>query len=327
MRHRDLALLLLLGVIWGSAFLFIDVAVGDVPPSTIVAGRLLLAALALLAFLRATGRPLPSRDVWPLLVFLGVMNNVLPFSLITWSEQHIASSLAATLNATMPLFTFMFAVGLRQERASLERGAGLVLGFAGALIIVNPGLHDFSSSSLVGEFAVIAAAASYGVSTVVARARFREGDPMSFAAGQLLAGAVIAIPIALAVDRAPHLHVSAAAALSWLALAIACTAVAYVIFFDLVQRIAATQVALVSYIIPIVATVLGWAALGEHIGPGLIAGLVLILSALAIVNGNARQLVEAFARTPRTQPRVHVAHHERPGGATRDPTAKRPTRR
>jgi drug/metabolite transporter (DMT)-like permease len=327
MRPRDLVLLLLLGVIWGSAFLFIDVAVSDVPPFTLVAGRLLLAALALLAFLRATGRPLPSREAWPLLMFLGAANNVVPFSLITWSEQHIASSLAATLNATMPLFTFIFAVSLREERASVERGAGLVLGFAGALIIINPGLHDITSSSALGELAVIGAAACYGVSTVVARARFREGDPMSFAAGQLLAGAVVAIPIALAVDRAPHLDVSAGAALSWLALAIACTAVAYVIFFDLVQRIAATQVALVSYIIPIVATILGWAALGEQIGPGLIAGLVLILSALAIVHGNARDLAEALARTRRTRPHVRVAHHEPPGDLTGDRAAKPPQRR
>jgi drug/metabolite transporter (DMT)-like permease len=309
MRPRDLGLLLLLGIIWGSAFLFIDVAVSDVPPLTVVAGRLLLAGAALLAVLWATGRALPARATWPALLFLGLFNNVAPFALITWSEQHIASSLAATLSATMPLFTFVFAAGARQERPAIAQGAGIVLGFAGALVIINPGVGELTSSSVLGELAVIAAAMCYGVSAVAARAWTREGDPIAFAAGQLCAGAVIAIPLALAVDRAPHLHVSAGAALSWVALALVCSSAAYIIFFSLVQRVTATQVSLVSYMIPIVATVLGWAALGEHIGWELIAGLVLILAALAIVNGNARLLVEAVVRGRRARTRVRIAHH------------------
>jgi len=170
MRPRDFGLLVLLGIIWGSAFLFIDVAVGDVPPTTLVAGRMLLAAVVLLPLLWATGRRLPSRGAWPALLFLGLLNNVAPFWLITWSEQHIASSLAATLSATMPLFTFVFAVAAREERPTLGHGAGLAIGFAGALIIINPGVQDLTSSSLLGELAVIAGAACYGVAAVAARA-------------------------------------------------------------------------------------------------------------------------------------------------------------
>ena len=256
MRARDFGWLLLLGIIWGAAFLFINVVVDEVPPLTVVAGRMLLAAAALLAVLAATGRSMPARSLWPLLVVLGVINNVLPFALITWSEQHIASSLAATLNATMPLFTFAIAVALAVERPSVDRALGLVVGFAGAIVLLNPSFGDLTSSSALAEFAVIAT------------------------------------PLALAVDGTPHLHVGAGAALSWAALGIVCTAVAYVIFFRLVQRISATQVALVSYIIPIVGTLLGWAALGEHVGWTLIAGLVLILAGLAIVNGTSRTLLD-----------------------------------
>jgi drug/metabolite transporter (DMT)-like permease len=296
MKSRDLALLLALGIIWGSAFLFINVVVADVPPVTVVAGRLLLATAVLLAVLLATGRPLPPRSAWPVLIFLGAMNNVLPFSLITWAELHITSSLAATLDATMPLFTFVIAIVLAVERPTFDRAFGLVIGFAGALIIINPSLHDLTASNTLAEFAVIAASAAYGWSTVVARDRLQEGDPLAFAAGQLAAGALMAVPLALIIDGTPHLHVSAGAALSWVALAVACTALAYIIFFWLVQRISATDVSLVSYIIPIVATLLGWAALREHIGYSLLVGLVLILLALAIVNGNVRALL----RRPRT---------------------------
>ncbi len=292
MKARDLALLLLLGVIWGSAFLFIRVAVRDVPPLTLVAGRLLLAAAALLVLLRATGRAFPPRATWPVLLLLGVTNNVLPFSLITWSEERIASGLAGTLNATMPLFTFAIAMSLRAERLSFDRAVGLAIGFAGALIIINPTLHDLTSASKLGEFAVIAASASYAFSTVVARARLREGDAIGFAAGQLAAGALVAVPLALAVEGAPHLRVSTGAALAWVALGLLCSALAYIIFFTLVQRVSATQVALVSYVIPVVATVLGWAVLGERIGYGLLGGLAVILVALAIVNGNARAVVD-----------------------------------
>ncbi|MDE3095054.1 MAG: EamA family transporter [Chloroflexota bacterium] len=291
MKARDLALLLLLGVIWGSAFLFIRVAVRDVPPMTLVAGRLILAAAALLVLLRATGRAFPPRAAWPILLLLGVTNNVLPFVLVSWSEERIASALAGTLNATMPLFTFLIAVSLRQERLSVGRAAGLAVGFAGAFIIVSPTLGDLASANKVAEFAVIAASASYAFSTVAARAHLRAGDPVGSAAGQLVAGALVATPLALLVDRAPHLHASAGAAMSWIALGLLCSAFAYIIFFALVQRVGATQVALVSYVIPVVATVLGWAALGEHIGYGLIAGLALIFLALAMVNGNVRGLV------------------------------------
>ncbi len=297
MKSRDLALLVLLGIIWGSAFLFINVVVAEVPPLTVVAGRLLLATALLLAVLRATGRPLPSRSTWPVLVFLGAVNNVLPFSLITWAELRVTSSLAATLNATMPLFTFVIAIVLAVERPTFDRSLGLVIGFAGALIIINPSLHDVTGSNTLAEFAVIAASAAYGWSTVVARDRLHQGDPIAFAAGQLAAGACIAVPLALIIDGTPHLHVAAGAALSWAALGVVCSALAYIIFFSLVQRISATQVSLVSYIIPIVATLLGWAALGERIGFTLIGGLALILLALAIVNGNLRALLHRI-RTP-----------------------------
>ena len=195
----------------------------------------------------------------------------MPFSLITWSEEHIASSLAATINATMPLFTFAIAIALSVERPTFDRALGLFVGFVGAVVLVNPSLSDLTSSSTLGEFAVIAASASYALSTVLARDRLNVGDPLAFAAGQVAAGAIIAVPLALIIDGTPHLHLSAGAALSWVALGLVCTAVAYVIFFSLVQRISATQVALVSYIIPVVATILGWAALGEHIGYTLLA--------------------------------------------------------
>src|SRR5437868_1808119 len=221
-RPIDNAAMLLLGLIWGSAFLFNHVVVREVPPFTIVAGRLILAAAVLVALAFAAGQKLPPRSMWPIIALIAAVNNVVPFTLITWAQEHITSSLAATLNSTMPLFTLLIAHFTWSERANAEKAAGLAVGF----------------------------------------------------------------------DGVPDYTISAKAALSWVALGVLSSGIAYIVFFALVQRITATQISVVSYLIPIVATVLGWLVLDESIGVNLFAGLVLILIGMTLVNGNLRMIVD-----------------------------------
>jgi drug/metabolite transporter (DMT)-like permease len=294
-RPRDALLLLILSGIWGSAYLFIHVVVDEVGAFTVVAGRLTIAALFLAPLAARQGGALPPRGGrWPVL-FLAVFYNVIPFSLITIAEKSIATGLAATLVATMPLFTLMVAVGAGTERPTLEAVAGLLVGFVGAVVVVGPDLGDITSSNAAGDLIVVLAAASYGLSTVVARQTAR-GSAMSMASGQTIFGAMIALPLALAVDGVPAHGISIEATLSWLGLGVLCSGVAFVLFYLILESASATQASLVSYIIPIFAALLGWAVLGESIGVNLVVGLALIVIGVAGVNGGARPLRDLARR-------------------------------
>lgn len=280
--------LLLLSSIWGAAFMFNDIVVRDVPPLTIVAGRLIIAALVLIPIAARVATVFPPRSAWPPILFLAAFNNVVPFALITWAQDSITSSLAATLVATMPLFTLIFVNALHTERPDLERAFGLVIGFVGTAILIGPDVRDITSADTLGQFAVIGAAAFYAISTVVAREK-AVGAPLALASAQMIFGVAIAVPLALAVHGIPTFDIPREAAASWVALGVLPSGLAYVLFFVLVQRITATQLSVVSYLIPIVATLLGWLVLNEDIGLNLILGLGLIIIGVAAVNGVGRE--------------------------------------
>ncbi len=289
--------LLLLSLLWGSAFLMNDYVVEGFEPFTVVAGRLAIAGLALSTVLLMTGRSLPARSNWALLVVIAVVNNVAPFTLITWAQQHIESSLAATLIATMPLITFVIAAAMGAEAPTPEKGAGVVVGFIGAAVLIGPSLDDVTSSSALGELAVVAASLCYALGTIISREWLR-GEPVALAWGQIAIGAVVAAPLALLFEGVPD---GGAPASAWTALAglgLFSSAAAYILFFSLIQRMPATNVAIVSYLIPVVATLLGWLVLGEDIGLSLLLGLALIVGGMMAVNGSARAWL---TRAPRSE--------------------------
>ncbi len=299
MRPRDTAALLLLSVLWGAAFLFNEEVVASVPPLTVVAGRLIIASCLLVPIVLARARVMPARGVWPALVFTALFNNVIPFTLITSAQEHISSSLAATLIGTMPLFTLVLAMALGAERPGAEKIAGLIVGFVGAVVVIGPSLGDFTDSDTIGQLAVIAASACYAMATIVSR-RYARGAPLALAAGQMVIGAAVALPLAVAFDGAPSFDIPAKAAASWLGLGLLSSGLAYIIFFSLVQRVTATQVSVVSYLIPIVATLLGWLVLDETIGLNLFAGLALIVIGVMATNGSVLHLARRAASVRRS---------------------------
>jgi drug/metabolite transporter (DMT)-like permease len=289
MKPVETAMLVMLSLVWGSAFLFVEVVVEDVRPLTIVAGRLLVAALVLApAAAIARGGILPRR-LWPAMVFIAVFNNVIPFTLITSAQEHIPSSLAAALIGTNPLFTLVIASAIGAEKVDTGRVGGLVAGFVGAVVLIGPDLGEITSSSTVAQLAVLCGSVCYAVSTVAAN-RTAEGAALSLAAGQMIVAAAISIPLALALDGLPDTGIGGKAALAWLALGIFSSGVAYILFYSLVKRVTATQVAVVSYLIPIVATLLGWLVLDEALSPRLWLGLALIVGGVAAVNGGLQAL-------------------------------------
>lgn len=279
-------MLVVLSCIWGNSFLFTKVAVEEVPPLTLVEGRLLLAGAVLLLLMRPLGLSLSlTPRLWAAITFMGLINNVIPFALITWGQQHIDSSLAAILNATMPLFTVIIAPLWIKERLTGERALGVLIGFAGVFVLIGADLGAIAESSTLGQLAVIGASAGYAVGFVFARRYLQERAPVVFAAGQMVVASALLLPVALAVDRPFDLHTSAKAALSWAALGVVSSGLAYIIFFWLIQRLEALQVSLTAYLIPLVAVFVGWLVLDERLGANSFGGLVLIVLGVFIVNG------------------------------------------
>lgn len=281
----NLLLLLALGAIWGSSYLFIKVAVAEVPVLTLVGGRLLLSAALLWALLPTLGHSIPrKRSLWGAYAVMGFFSGTLPYTLIAWGEQTISSGLAALLQATMPIFTVIMAHFLAvDERMTLRGVLGVIVGFAGVGSLILPDLREGVQANVLGQLAVVASSVSYAGATIFARSRLRGQPPLVSTMGQLTMGAVFTLPVALVVDRPSGLSPSMPAMGSWLALTLLGTIVAYVIYYSLIERTSATFVSTVTYIIPVFGLILGALVLGEALTGLLLGSLVLILLGVLLV--------------------------------------------
>jgi drug/metabolite transporter (DMT)-like permease len=282
-----------LGTIWGSSFLLIKVGVEDLGPLPLVSVRIGLAAVLMALFLWVTHRRWPqTRRERVALLYVGVMNTALPFTLITWGEQDIDSGLATVLNATVPLFTLVFAhFALADERITPQKVIGLITGFVGVAILASRHTASSSPNALSGQVAVLVASASYATSAVVIRRYLRRVDPFVIAGGSLMIGAITIITITLlTVHPLPHagdLHIKAVAAV--LTLAVTNTVVAYFLFYHLIDVWNATRTTLVTYVMPPVGVTLGAIFLNETVDWKIVAGAALILGAIIVVNWHKRR--------------------------------------
>jgi drug/metabolite transporter (DMT)-like permease len=276
--------LLLLAGFFGPAFLLMKVLNDEISPLEIVAGRLTIAAVAVLAITLAAGKRLRF-DVPTLarVTPLALMDSVLPFTLVAWAETRIDSGVAGVLISTMPIFTVMFAAAaLPEERRAPARFLGIPLGFLGVVALSGGDVLDVTSGNAVGQLAVVGAGASYGVSAVYARFLLRKDDALTLTGPKLVSGAVMAAAAAVAVGGAPGY--GALSGQGWLALAtlgVVCTALAFITYLWLVGATGSVFASLVTYVIPIIALVLGWAVLGEGIGANTAAGAALIAAGVA----------------------------------------------
>ncbi|MFL6750541.1 MAG: DMT family transporter [Sphingomicrobium sp.] len=297
MNRSDWLTLIALALIWGAAFLFISVAVHEVAPLTYVWLRLTLAAVAMWLFLwwRGDSAGLP-RQVWGSMLVLALFNNAIPFVLFGWGQTHIASGLASILNATTPIWGVVVAhLFTKDEKLSGRKLAGVLLGFAGVTVMIGPALLGSLGNNALAQLACVSAALCYAFAGVWAR-RFRVMgiSPISVTTGQLTAGALVMLPLALLVDRPwldamPSLKAIGAIA----ALALVCSAFAYILYFRLIDRAGATNALLVTLIVPPVAIFLGSLILHEVIEPRDFAGLALIALGLAAIDGRLLNLISA----------------------------------
>jgi drug/metabolite transporter (DMT)-like permease len=289
MNRSDWLILGILAAIWGGAFLFIGIAVKNVPPLTYVWLRLTIAAVAMWTYLKVRGHSLGlPKQVWGAILLLALLNNALPFTLFGWGQTHIASGLASILNATTPIWGVVVAHFLtHDERMSPRKLAGVLLGFGGVATMIGPSLLSDIGTNALAQLACVTASLSYALAAVWARRFRRIGvSPLSVTTGQLTAGAIVMLPLSLFIDQPwtrafPPLGTWAAIT----ALALFCTAFGYVLYFRLIDRAGATNALLVTLLVPPVAIVLGALFLSETLAPQDFAGLALIALGLAAIDG------------------------------------------
>ena len=289
MNRGEWLMLLLLSVLWGGSFFFAGVLIKTMPPFTIVLLRVGLAALILNALVRVLGKRMPlGLSVWRAFFGMGLLNNAIPFCLVVWSQSHIASGLAAILNATTPISTVIVAHLLTpDEKMTVNRFLGVMLGFFGVVILIGPDSLKGLGTNVVAQVAVLMAAVCYAFAGVFGR-RFKAMgiDPIVTATGQVTASAVLLFPVTMLIDHPWTLAMPAWPA--WAAIigsAVLSTALGYVLYFRLLATAGATNLLLVTLLIPVSAIIMGTFGLGEHLDVRHFAGLAFIGAGLAAIDG------------------------------------------
>jgi drug/metabolite transporter (DMT)-like permease len=292
--------LLALSSLWGGSFFFYKVLVAELPPFTVVLGRVSIAALALHLLLLARRDPLRlTMQQWKSFLVLGVLNNVIPFSLIAFGEIRIASGSAAILNATTPIFTILVAhFFTSDEKITAAKGVGVLAAFLGVAVLIGPAaLSGFSQGDLLGDAACLLAAAVYSLGATYGR-RFKGIAPLKIATAQVTAATIILIPLAALVDRPWALPMpSTGAWAALLAIALLSTSLAYLLFFRILAVAGATNLVLVTFLLPGSALILGALFLDEIVTLRALMGMALIGLGLAAIDGRpwgvARRLLDA----------------------------------
>lgn len=278
-RWADYLLLLALASLWGASYTFIKIGVATIPPVTFIAARTAVAAMLLVAVAHLRGIRLP-RDLgtWRQFAFQAVMNSVVPFTLIAWAERTVDAGLAAILNSTSPIFTFLITwMVTRHEPTSPRKFLGVAAGLVGIMLIIGfDALRGFGTE-IVAELAIVAATLCYAGAAIFGR-RFHGLDPMAPAAGSLVVGAVLLAPLSLWVDRPWTLQPSTASLAALFGLAIFSTAVAFVIYFSLLKSLGSVGTTSQAYLRVPIGVMIGAIFLGETLDARDFLGLALVVA-------------------------------------------------
>jgi len=289
MSRADWAILLILAVLWGGSFFFIGIAIHSVTPMTLVLLRVSLASAFLWIWRLIRREPLGlSAGIAPALLVLALLNNVLPFILFAWAQRTIPSGLASILNATTPIWGVIVAHAFtHDERMTLPKLGGVLLGFAGVAVMIGADLLGQIGTHVLAQLACLAATLCYALAGVWGRRFRRLGvNPVGVATGSLTAAALVLVPLVLLFE--PPWRAAIPTPQAWAAmvgLAFFCTALAYILYFRLLASAGATNSLLVTFLIPVTAILLGTFGLGEQLAPRHFAGMALIGLGLAAIDG------------------------------------------
>lgn len=286
MKPKDWLAFILLGSVWGSSFLWIKIAVQEIGPLLLVSLRLLFGILALLIVIAFTRPSWPRRrQVWLSLALLGLINNALPYTLISWGEQYIDSAVAAVLNSTTPLFTMLVAhLLLTDDRMTRQRVLSLLLGFIGIVLLFSRDLLGGPQGSMLGQLAVLLASVSYAFASVFARRTTKGLNPAVQALVPLLSADLLLWMVTPAVEAPLTLPVLPITWLSVVWLGVLGTGVAFLLYFYLLHSVGPTRTVLVTYIFPLVGVALGVIFLNERLDWQLMAGAALVIASVVLVN-------------------------------------------
>ncbi|MEK9702274.1 MAG: DMT family transporter [Deltaproteobacteria bacterium] len=289
MTFHEWGLLLVLSILWGGSFFFNAVAVRELPTFTVVVGRVALAAVALLLVMRVTVQQVPRNPrIWIAFGGMGMLNNVVPFSLIVWGQTQVASGVASILNAMTPLFTVVVAHFMTSdEKMNGSRFLGVVIGFLGVFTMIGTDVLAGISANLLAHVAILCAALSYAFAGIFGR-RFKAMgvSPIVTATGQVTASSLFLVPMVILVEQPWTLPMPSVAAIaSLVGIAVLSTALAYILYFRILATAGATNLLLVTFLIPISAILLGIAFLDESLLPKHLVGMSLIGAGMAAVDG------------------------------------------
>jgi drug/metabolite transporter (DMT)-like permease len=288
--RTNLALLLTLATLWGASYTFIKIGVETIPPVTLISVRTLIAATILLAILKMRGLSMPrDRATWARFLFQACLNSVIPFTLIAWAEQTVDAGLATILNSTTPIFTFLLTVLLvRHELTSPRKLFGVAAGLTGVCLIIGMEALDGVGQSLWAQLAILLASVAYAGAAIFGR-NFRDLDPMMPAAGSMICGAVILLPLSLIVDRPWTLEPSTASMMALLGLSVFSTALAFVIFFHLVRSLGSVGTTAQAYLRVPIGVGIGVVFLGETLTSTAGIGLVCVIAGVAAMTIPSRR--------------------------------------
>ena len=298
MTALEWVMLVALSLLWGGSFFFVGVAVAELPPLTIVLIRVGFAAAILWMIVRVIGLEMPETlGLWPAFFAMGVLNNLIPFSLIVCGQTHIASGLASILNATTPLFTVIVAhYFTTDERLTGNRVFAVIVGLAGVTVMMGPAAIEGIGANVLAQAAVLGAALSYAFAGIYGRRFRRLGvPPLLTATGQVTASAILLAPVTLIIDRPwalPMPGLDTWAAL--IGLAALSTALAYILYFRILATAGATNLLLVTFLIPVSAIFLGAVILGERLNTEHFIGMALIGIGLAATDGRLGKIARAL---------------------------------
>jgi drug/metabolite transporter (DMT)-like permease len=292
-RHHaiglELLLLLLLATLWGGSYTFIKLGVATIPPITLIAGRTMIAGVLLLLVMAGRGLRLP-RDVatWRRFMFQACLNSVVPWTLIAWAERSVDAGLATILNSTSPIFTFFLTLLVaRQDAPSLRKLFGVAGGMAGICLIVGIQAFHGIGEQFAAQLAIVVATICYAGGAVFSRS-FKGLDPMAPAAGSLICGAMVLVPVSVIVERPWTVEPSAYSLSALLGLAVFSTALAFVIYFRLIQTLGSIGTTAQAYLRVPIGVALGVLLLGESLSPTAWIGLACVVAGVAAMTIPAR---------------------------------------
>lgn len=274
--------ILALGLIWGGTFMVVSIALTGYGPLTVACARTTLGAMSLLALMQVLGRPWPKgRAVWAYLIIIGPLNTALPFFLLSWGQQYVASAFAGISMAALPLFVLPLAHFFSDEKLALRKTLGVILGFIGAAVLVGPGaLRLGQGIEPLAQLACLGAALSYAISSILTR-RCPPVDSIAMAAITLVIGALCLIPPMLIVEGVPEWQ-PGKAGLAILFLGLVPTALASLLRVSVVRSAGSVFMTLVNYQVPVWSMIFGWLVLSEDLPFRFFVALALILTGLAI---------------------------------------------